>query len=104
MQDRSNANSQDAEFGKLPACGAPFKPLAVTFSTAKQISGLGMTTLWSLAKARRIEVVRVGRRTLIRYSSLEKLLAGCGDPRGTNSGPPRRGRPRKMQHHSAAAS
>jgi hypothetical protein len=49
-------------------------PLAVTFPTAKRLSSLGLTTLWKLAKERRIEVVRVGRRTLIVWSSLEKLL------------------------------
>ena len=50
------------------------RPLTVTFPTAKKISGLGGTTLWKLAKERRIELVRVGRRTLITYRSLEKLL------------------------------
>ena len=49
-------------------------PLAVTFVTARQISGLGLTTLWKLARERRIEVVHVGRRTLITYRSLERLL------------------------------
>jgi hypothetical protein len=50
------------------------KPLAVTFSTGTRVTGLGLTSLWKLAKERRIEIVRVGRRTLITYRSLEKLL------------------------------
>lgn len=60
--------------GGDPVGDAGFKPLTVTFQAAKQITGLGMTTLWALAKARRIEVVRVGRRTLIIFASLERLL------------------------------
>lgn len=49
-------------------------PLAVTFPTARQLSGLGLTTLWRLARERQIEVVRIGRRTLITYRSLARLL------------------------------
>lgn len=51
------------------------KPLSVSFQTARQLSGLGLTTLWALAKANRLELVRVGRRTLITYPSLERLLS-----------------------------
>ena len=50
------------------------KPIAVTFASAKKLSGLGLTTLWGLAKEKRIETVRVGRRTLITFRSLEALL------------------------------
>ncbi len=51
------------------------KPITVSFQTARQLSGLGLTTLWALAKANRIVLVRIGRRTLITYASLEKLLS-----------------------------
>lgn len=51
------------------------KPLAVTVATARKISGLGNTTLWALIKDRRLQAVRIGRRTLITYCSLEALLA-----------------------------
>jgi len=50
------------------------KPLTVTVATARKISGLGNTTVWALIKARKLETVRVGRRTLITYGSLEALL------------------------------
>jgi hypothetical protein len=50
------------------------KPLTVTVATARKISGLGNTTIWALIKARKLETVRVGRRTLITYGSLETLL------------------------------
>lgn len=50
------------------------KPLTVTVATARKISGLGNTTVWALTKARKLETVRVGRRTLITYGSLEALL------------------------------
>jgi hypothetical protein len=67
-------------------------PLAVTFASARQISGLGLTTLWRLARERQIETVRVGRRTLITYRSLARLLL----PEAADTPQPRRrGRPRK---------
>lgn len=50
------------------------KPLTVTVATARKISGLGNTTIWALIKARKLEAVRVGRRTLITFRSLEALL------------------------------
>ena len=50
------------------------KPLAVTVAMARRISGLGNTILWALIKDRRLQTVRIGRRTLINYRSLEMLL------------------------------
>jgi hypothetical protein len=63
-------------------------PLSVTFAKAHEISGLGLTTLWKLARQRRIEVVRIGRRTLITYRSLSRLLLPPEPP-----GPPRAAAP-----------
>jgi hypothetical protein len=74
-------------------------PLAVTFPAARKISGLGLTTLWRLAKERRIETVRVDRRTLITYRSLARLLL----PETTDMPQPRRrGRPRKPSSTSTS--
>jgi hypothetical protein len=70
------------------------KPLTVTFAMAKQISGLGLTTLWALAKTGRIETVRVNRRTLITFRSLEALLTPS--PTSAIKPPRHRGRPRKV--------
>jgi excisionase family DNA binding protein len=50
------------------------KPLTVTVPTARKISGLGNTKIWALIKDGKLEVVRVGRRTLVTYRSLEALL------------------------------
>jgi hypothetical protein len=50
------------------------KPLTVTVATARKISGLGNTTLWALIKDRKPETVRIGRRTLVTFRSLEALL------------------------------
>ena len=65
-------------------------PLAVTFRTAKKLSGLGLTKLWGLAKEKRIEIVRIGGRSLITYRSLQALLTPTA-----SEAPRRRGRPRK---------
>jgi hypothetical protein len=50
------------------------KPLTVTVTAARKISGLGNTTIWGLIKQGKLEVVRIGRRTLITFRSLEALL------------------------------
>jgi excisionase family DNA binding protein len=68
------------------------KPLSVTVATARNLSGLGNTTIWALIKDGRLATVHVGRRTLITFASLERLLT----PSSTAPPPPRRrGRPRK---------
>jgi hypothetical protein len=50
------------------------RPLTVTVAMAREISGLGNTTIWALIKSGRLESTCVGRRRLIVYCSLEKLL------------------------------
>jgi len=73
------------------------KPLSVTVATARKLSGLGNTTLWRLIKQRQLETVRVGRRTLITYRSLEALLTPYLAVRAR----PRRGRGRPREHRAS---
>jgi hypothetical protein len=80
-----------------PNDAAP-KQLTVTVAAAKQISGLGLTTLWGLIKTEKLEAVRVGRRTLVTVRSLEALLTPTAEPQSR-----RRGRPRKSADTSAVS-
>jgi hypothetical protein len=50
------------------------KPLAVTIPVARKISGLGNTTIWKLIGENMLTTVKIGRRVLVTYDSLEKLL------------------------------
>jgi excisionase family DNA binding protein len=71
-------------------------PLAVTVQQACELSGLGPTSIWAFLKDGRLEAVRVPgvRRTLIRYASLERLLA---PPSDSPSPPKSRRRGRALQ-------
>jgi hypothetical protein len=51
------------------------QPLTVTVETSKKLSGLGHTTIWALIKSGKLETICVGRRRLVLYSSLERLLS-----------------------------
>lgn len=42
--------------------------------TAKAL-GLGRTSVYSLIKNKRLNVVKIGRRTLVRVDSIQRLLA-----------------------------
>jgi excisionase family DNA binding protein len=53
----------------------PLKPLSVSVPTAATLLGVGTTTVWNLIATGRIEVVRIGRRTLPTMASLERLVA-----------------------------
>jgi hypothetical protein len=50
------------------------RPLTVNFKIATAISGLGPTTLWKLIADGRLDHVHIGRRALIIFKSLERLL------------------------------
>ena len=52
----------------------PTPPLAVTVQTARRLSGLGRTKIFELIGTGELESIAIGRRRLIRYSSLEALL------------------------------
>jgi len=58
-----------------PAGSTEPKPITVTILTARKISGLGNTTIWSLIAQKKLVTVKVGRRVLVTYESLEKLLS-----------------------------
>jgi len=77
-----------ANLGDTTLEGTP--PLAVSVDTARRLTGLGTTTIWGLIKDRKLEVARVGRRTLVLYRSLQRLLSPP-----SQFEPRRRGRPRK---------
>ena len=64
--------------------------LTITIATARQITGLGNTTIWKLIGEKKIQTVRVGRRRLVVYDSLRALLAPNSESRRS------RGRPRKQ--------
>ena len=50
------------------------RPITVTIATARKISGLGATTLWARIGDGTLQTVRIGRRRLINYESLVRLL------------------------------
>lgn len=74
------------------------KPLAVTVATARKLSGLGNTMIWARIKDRTLETVCVGRRRLILYGSLERMLS----PKISDAAPQRRGRGRPHKMREAA--
>jgi excisionase family DNA binding protein len=53
----------------------PLKPLAVSVQTAATLLGVGTTTVWSLIAMGRVEVIRIGRRTLPTVASLERFVS-----------------------------
>ncbi len=65
-------------------------PITVTVIEAQRLSGLGATTLWELIRSGQLETVRVGRRRLVVFKSLETLLQP-----GAPGAPKPRGRPRE---------
>jgi len=67
-------------------------PITVTVLQARKLSGLGNTKIWELISVGTLESVRVGRRRLITYRSLEKMLRPMADEPARR----RRGRPRKI--------
>ncbi|MFN0191845.1 MAG: excisionase family DNA-binding protein [Aestuariivirga sp.] len=60
---------------KLPT---PAKPVGMSFEQARHYTGLGRSTLYKLAKQGRIEIRKVGRRSLLIRTQLDELVTGRG--------------------------
>ena len=52
------------------------EPLTVRISTAVQLTGLSRSRLYELIQSGDLEMVKVGRSTLIPYKSLKALTEG----------------------------
>ncbi len=70
----SIGSSDDERKGRMADASSGLEPLTVTVATARQITGLSNTTVYDLIKKRKIDVIKVGTRTLITYASLKALL------------------------------
>ena len=83
MSPYSTGFSRDERLGAPARTLTPpdLTPITVTLATAKQLTGLGYTTLWGLIGSGVLQTVRVGRRRLVIYASLCRLLAPDGQVR-----------------------
>ena len=57
-----------------PSADTEPKPLTVTISTARRLTGLGNTSIWKLISEGKLKTARVGKRRLILYASIEELI------------------------------
>lgn len=57
--------------------------ITASVSDTARALGLGKTSIYALIRARRLEAIKIGRRTLIKVDSIERLIAsgqtGGGD-------------------------
>jgi excisionase family DNA binding protein len=53
----------------------PAPRLTLTIREALRATGLGRTTLYKLINSGQVRRVKVGKRTLVRYDDLQKLVA-----------------------------
>jgi hypothetical protein len=51
------------------------RPLAVPVKTARELIGVGNTSMWALIKSGQVDVIRPGRRTLVVLASLDAFVA-----------------------------
>jgi excisionase family DNA binding protein len=49
-------------------------PNVVNIRRASELIGLSRSTVWKLIKEKRLEVVHLGRRTMVRMRSIDKIL------------------------------
>lgn len=52
------------------------KPIVYSIRQTMHVSSLGKTRIFELIRDKRLDVVRVGRRTLVRADSVDRLLSG----------------------------
>jgi excisionase family DNA binding protein len=79
------------------------KPLLCGVQDAARQLGLGKSTVWSLIAQGQLEAVRIGRRTLIKHSSMCRLAErGTQSSGGKNPGVASGGRPYGVRQRNAA--
>jgi hypothetical protein len=71
---RSQAIVSDDDHRPDPKC-LPLKPLTVTVKVAREVIGTGATKMWELIREGEVETIKIGRRTLVIFASLENLIA-----------------------------
>jgi excisionase family DNA binding protein len=59
----------------VEAAIAPLKPLAVSVSSAASLTGLSRSKVYALISDGRLDAIRVDGRRLVRFASIERLLA-----------------------------
>lgn len=62
----------------MPTANAHLEPLAYSIKEASRVSSLGRTRLYQLIGEGRLEVCKIGKRTLVRAASLRALIDGEG--------------------------
>jgi excisionase family DNA binding protein len=61
-----------------------FRPLLVTVRQAKQLLSIGHTKTYELIKSGALETVKVDKRRMIKFDSIERLAAhGCNQETAT---------------------
>jgi excisionase family DNA binding protein len=59
----------------IPSSNESMEPITVRVAAAVRITGLSRSRIYELIKAGDIEIVKVGRATLVRYDSLKRLVS-----------------------------
>lgn len=70
-------------------------PLTVRVAEAAGLLGIGKTKIYELINAREIEIIKLGRATLIISASIEAFIERQREPTSAAPTPRKRGRPRK---------
>jgi len=56
--------------------GGGLKPITVTVPVTREITGLGNTTVWGLIRDGKLQTIKIGKRRLVIFKSIEELLLG----------------------------
>jgi excisionase family DNA binding protein len=79
MSARDTSPSRNVFTHNSSEAGEAAKPITVTVQSARRLLGLGNTSIWKLIGEGRLETIRVGRRRLILYRSIEDLITSGSD-------------------------
>jgi excisionase family DNA binding protein len=53
------------------------QPITTTINDTAKALGLGRTSIYALIRERRLEAVKIGRRTLVKVDSIRRLIASA---------------------------
>jgi excisionase family DNA binding protein len=68
--------SETSSYDRHPTMNDPVRPIAITIEEASKLSGIPRSSIYVLLRKNLLQGTKVGRRHLILYDGLERLVKG----------------------------
>jgi excisionase family DNA binding protein len=87
-----------------PEIAGKAQPFLYGIADAGRMLGISRSTVWLMIKSGKLEVVHIGRRTLVKNTSLQKIAAEGDQPMETKKSPGLRSGAKELSYDDTSSS